>query len=95
MSDPESGWTMVTVDNISAGGVLLLAPKKIDAGTALEMEIFSDWYENPLQCLGHIKRVSTDKELLYRVAVEFSGLDEDIERKVNDAISDLESPSDQ
>ena len=78
----DSEWNMVTIRNISAGGILFNFNRKINLGSILEFEINFPASKAPIKCAGRVLRVETPKTMsLFHVATIFV--------KINDKDKDL------
>jgi len=78
-----NAWTMVTMRDMSVGGVLFLAKNSLDKDTFLDLEIYCDFYREPIRATGKVIRVQPGKgDTEFRIAVLFTDIKEDAMEKI-------------
>lgn len=84
------GWDMVTVRNLSAGGVNFNYDKDLGVGTVLDFKVNFPDYEPPISCQAKILRVEDAPYGLFHIAAEFSGIDKKEKQMIEDLADELE-----
>ncbi|MBD3426275.1 MAG: hypothetical protein GF409_03470 [Candidatus Omnitrophica bacterium] len=79
------GWDMVTVRNLSAGGVNFNYDKDLGVGSVLDFKVNFPDYDVPISCLARVLRVENAPYGLFHIAAEFS----DIQKKEQKLIEEL------
>jgi len=76
-------WNMVTLKNISAGGMLFNFDKKLQLHGILDIQINFPALKNPVKCRGKVLRVDKIVASLYGVAVLFTKLSNEDKNIIN------------
>ncbi len=56
-ADKTTAWEVVTMQNLSASGMLFTSTKKISTGLLFEFNISSPFIAQPIHCIGQVIRV--------------------------------------
>jgi len=78
-------WDMVTMQNLSASGILFTSTEKLPLGAMLEFNISSPFSAEPIHCIGQVGRVeerqsskiSVAQISVYSIAVFFKNINAD------------------
>jgi len=82
----ESGWNMVSLQNLSAGGVLMNLNRSIDVNSLVDLKINFPMADEPIECTGKVVRVEDPSDVpLYRVAVTFTKIKEEDKNTIQEA----------
>jgi hypothetical protein len=84
------GWDMVTVRNLSSGGVSFNYDKDLGVGSVLDFKVNFPDYEPPISCLAKILRVEDAPYGLFHIAAEFSSVDEKEKKMIEGLADELE-----
>jgi hypothetical protein len=84
------GWDIVTVRNLSAGGVNFNYDKDLGVGAVLDFKVNFPDYEPPISCLAKVLRVDDAPYGLFHIAAEFSGVDEKEKKMIENLANELE-----
>ena len=84
------GWDMVTVRNLSAGGVSFNYDKDLGVGSILDFKINFPDHESPVSCFAEIIRIDKAPYGLFHIAAEFSGMDDKEKKMISDLAEDLD-----
>ncbi|MFH1665086.1 MAG: PilZ domain-containing protein [Candidatus Omnitrophota bacterium] len=80
-----SGWDMVAVLNMGAGGALFYYTRKLRVGTTLDMKINISTAKDPIRCTGKVIRAEKLlNEYMFLTAVVFAEIDERERKIIND-----------
>jgi hypothetical protein len=85
-----AGWDMVTVRNLSAGGVNFNYDKDLGVGSVMDFKVNFPDYEPPINCLAKVIRIGKAPYGLFHIAAEFSGMDEREKQMINDLAESLQ-----
>ena len=77
------GWVMVTLENLSAGGILFNYDKKIKVGTIVSLSITFPLLATPINCLGKIIRI---EELAYSPVFHIAAIFIKIDKREKETI---------
>ena len=77
------GWVMVTLENLSAGGILFNYDKKIKVGTVVSLSITFPTLATPINCLGKIIRI---EELAYSSVFHIAAIFIKIDKREKEVI---------
>jgi hypothetical protein len=83
-----SHWDIVSLNDLSAGGLLFRYNKKIRVGTYLNFLIPFPGSQEPISCLAKVLRLKS-RELLYDVAASFTDIDDENTGRINKNAEDL------
>ena len=84
--EDNTGWSVVTAENLGANGVLLNHNVKPKIGSILEMEINFPMVPDPINCVAMVNRVE-EKE--YSPIVSFAAVFTQIDKKAQDLIESM------
>ncbi len=80
-----TGWDMVAVLNLGAGGALFYYNKKLKAGSILDMKVNISTSKEPIGCTGKVIRVEKLlNEYMFLTAVVFTEIGEKERGLIND-----------
>jgi len=83
----KSGWDIVAVIDIGAGGMLFYYNKNLPIGTELDVKVNYSAEKEPLKCGGKIIRVMpTPTNFLYLTAVVFTEIEDSDRKSLNDTV---------
>jgi len=79
-----SGWDMVSVDNLGAGGILFYYNQKINPGSLLDIKINFPTISEPVNCEGKVLRVEEPKNSrMLRIAAAFTEIEKSSQDEIN------------
>ena len=98
-SKESSKWELVTIRNLSAGGISFNHTKKIELDTVLELNLSLPFITEPVHCLGKVCRVDekpTDKKQItkipvYGIAAYFIQMEDDKKQAIDGYVKKLSS----
>src|SRR4030042_669443 len=96
-SKEEHAWNMVTIRNLSIGGMCFNYLEKFALGTALEFNITLPSSLGAIRCLGEVQRIDEDlnyvidgKEIpIYGIGVQFTDIEDDKKEALAKIIKDF------
>ena len=88
LKNKPSHWDIVSLNDLSAGGLLFSYDKKIIIGTYLNFLIPFPGSQEPISCLAKVLRLKS-KELLYGVAATFTDINDENRDRINKNAEDL------
>lgn len=88
--DKIARWDIVTMQNLSASGLLFTTMTKLAVGTMLELTISSSICKEPVHCIGQVSRVSekdgnkisTAQLSVYLIAAIFKNIDAETKKAI-------------
>lgn len=95
-ADKAAAWEVVTMQNLSASGMLFTSTKKISEGSLFEFNISSPFIAQPIYCFGQVIRVeerqsskiSVAQIPVYSISVFFKNIDSDKEEAIKKMCGD-------
>ena len=85
-STENSGWDMVMLRDLGAGGMTFSYDRKIPAGTLLDFRLHLPFAPEPIQGIGRVVRSSG--ESFCQIAASFSRLSEEKQRQIERSTAD-------